>query len=121
MEEERLKNKNLIQSFQNAIHGIGYAIKTQKNIQIQLCITVLVLIACFLLHLTVVEWIFVIFACMFVLVTEVINTAIETAVDLCTKEYHPLAKIAKDVAAGAVVLSALNSLFVAGFIFFSRF
>lgn len=120
MEEERLKNKNLIKAFQNASNGIWYAIKTQRNVQIQLVITILVLIACLLFRLTITEYLFIIFACFFVLVTEVINTAIETAVNLCTKELHPLAKIAKDVAAGAVVLAVLNSVIIAGILFFSK-
>ncbi len=120
MEEERLKNKNLIKAFQNAINGIWYAIKSQRNIQIQLVIMLLVLIACFIFKLTVTEWLFVVFACFFVIVTEVVNTAIETAVNLCTKEIHPLAKLAKDVAAGAVVLAALNSIIVAGILFISK-
>lgn len=120
MEEERLKNKNLIKAFQNASNGIWYAVKSQRNVQIQLVIMGLVLIAGFILKLTVIEWLFVVFACFFVIVTEVINTAIETAVNLCTKEIHPLAKLAKDIAAGAVVLAALNSIAVAGIVLVSK-
>ena len=66
------------------------------------------------------EAIFLTFATMLVIITEVINTAIETVVDLCTDKFHPLAKIAKDVAAGAVVLSALNAVIVAILIFVSK-
>lgn len=57
---------------------------------------------------------------MLVIITEVINTAIEETVNLITKEFHPIAKIAKDVAAGAVVLSALNAIIIASFIMIDK-
>lgn len=57
---------------------------------------------------------------MLVIITEVINTAIEEAINLYTKEFHPIAKIAKDVAAGAVVLAALNAVIIAIFIIIDK-
>lgn len=63
---------------------------------------------------------FVVFATMLVIITEVINTAIEEAINLYTKEFHPIAKIAKDVAAGAVVLAALNAVIIAIFIIIDK-
>lgn len=63
---------------------------------------------------------FVIFATMLVIITEVINTAIEETINLYTKEFHPIAKIAKDVAAGAVVLAALNAVIIAIFIIIDK-
>lgn len=121
MEDERLKNKNFIDAWKKALKGIGYSIKTQKNIKIQLIISILAIASCFIFKLTRIESIFIIFATMLVIITEVMNTAVEAVVDLaCNKTYHPIAKIAKDVAAGAVVLAALNAVIIAGMIAFGR-
>jgi len=120
MEDERLKNKNFIDAFKKAVSGIIYSIKTQKNVRIQIVIAVIVIILGFIFKLNAVEWLFVCFAIMFVIATEVMNTAVETVVNMYTNKYNELAKIAKDVAAGAVLLAALNSVIVAGIIILSR-
>ena len=120
MEDERLKNKNFIDAWKKAFSGIWYAIKTQRNIKVQLCIAVVVIICAIVFKLNTTECIFLTFATMLVIITEVINTAIEEAVNLTTEEFHPIAKIAKDVAAGAVVLAALNAVIIAIFIFVSK-
>ena len=120
MEDKRLKNKNFFDAFGKALSGIWYSIKTQKNIRIQILIAILVIIAGFIFKLSIIEWIFICFAIMFVFITEVINTSIETVVDMYTKEYNELAKIAKDVASGAVLLAAFNSVIVAALILIGR-
>lgn len=120
MEDERLRNKNLIEAWKKAFSGIWYAIRSQRNIKIQLVIAVMVVIACIFFHLTITECMFLTFATMLVLITEVVNTAIEEAINLVTKEFHPIAKIAKDVAAGAVVLAALNAVIIAIFIMIDK-
>lgn len=120
MEDNRLKNKSFIEAWKKAFSGIWYSIKTQRNLKIQLVIAIIVICVCIFFKLSTTECIFLTFASMLVIITEVINTAIEAAVDLCTKEYHPIAKIAKDVAAGAVVLAALNAVIVAILIAFSK-
>lgn len=120
MEDKRLKNKNFFEAFGRAISGIWYSIKTQKNIRFQLLIAIVVIICGFILKLSIVEWLFVVFSIMFVITTEVINTAIETVVNMYTREYNEFAKIAKDVASGAVLLAAINSIIVAGIIVISR-
>ena len=120
MEDNRLKNKNYLYSWINAFKGIWYTIKTQTNIKIQLVIGIIVISACIYFKLNWIECMFLAFATMFIIVIELINTAIETVVDLYTKEFHPLAKIAKDVAAGAVVLSAINAVIIAVLIVLSR-
>lgn len=120
MEDERLKNKNFIEAWKKAFSGIWYAIKTQRNVKVQLVIAAIVIACCIFFKLNITEWMFLSFATMLVIITEVMNTAIEEAVNLCTDKYHPIAKIAKDVAAGAVVLSALNAVFMAIFIFISK-
>ena len=113
MKDERLKNKNFIDSWKKAFSGIWYSIKTQRNLKIQLIIAVIVVLCMIFFKLNIVECIFLSFATMLVIITEVMNTAVEATVDLCTDKFHPIAKIAKDVAAGAVVLSSLNAVIVA--------
>lgn len=113
MEDERLRNKNFLDAWKKALSGIWYSIKTQRNLKIQLVIAVIVIIACIYFKLNIIECIFLTFATMLVIITEVMNTAIEATVNLCTDKYHPIAKIAKDVAAGAVVLSSLNAVIIA--------
>ena len=120
MDDERLKNKNFIDAWKKALSGIWYAVKTQRNIKVQLCIAVVVIICAIIFKLNITECMFLTFATMLVIITEMVNTAIEEAVNLYTKEFHPVAKIAKDVAAGAVVLAALNAVIIAIFIFVSK-
>lgn len=113
MEDERLKNKNFIDAWKKAFTGIWFTIKTQRNFKIQLVCALIVVLACVIFKLTVLECLFLTIATMLVLIVEMINTAIEQAVNLCTSEYHPIAKIAKDVAAGADVLATINAVIVA--------
>lgn len=120
MKDERLKNKSFIDAWKKALSGILYCVKTQKNLKIQLIITVIVIICGIYIKVNAIEWMFLTFSIMFVLVTEVINTAIEEAINLYTDKFHPLAKLSKDIAAGAVVLSAFNSVIIAIFIFGSK-
>lgn len=120
MEDERLKNKNFIESWKKAFGGIWYAVKTQRNLKIQLVIAVIVIVASIYFKVNITEAMFLTFATMLVIITEVINTAIEEVVNLCTDKFHPIAKIAKDVSAGAVVLSALNAVIIAIFVFYSK-
>jgi len=81
--------------------------------QVHLAASLLVVGVGLFLHLSFFEWVAVVFAVFFVLAAETVNTAIEAVVDLCTSEIHPLAKVAKDCAAGAVLLAVINSLVVA--------
>lgn len=121
MEDERLKNKNFIDAWKKAITGIWYGIKTQRNIKVQIVVSILVIIAGIILKLNYIEFIFIVIAIMMVIITEMINTAIEVTVNLITDKYHELAKIAKDVAAGAVVLAAINAIIIASLILINKF
>jgi len=80
---------------------------TQHNAPIHLVITILVVISGLLLKLDALEWAIVIIAIGLVWVTEIINTALEALVDLVTQQYHPLAKIAKDTSAAAVLFASI--------------
>ena len=117
-DDHKMKNDNFIEACNNAVNGIIYAATTQRNIRIQLVLAVIVMILCLFYGLNTTEFLCLLFAVFMVIFAELINTAIETVVDLFVDVYHPKAKIAKDVAAGAVVLAACNALVVGYFIFF---
>lgn len=112
-----MKNKNLIDSFKHAFEGIGVAIKSERNLQIHIAIMFLVIIFGIILKISVVEW----FVCLLlfggVISLEMINTAIETTVDLITMERNPKAKLAKDASAGAVLVIAIVSVIIGLIIF----
>jgi diacylglycerol kinase len=115
MKEEWIR---LVRSFGHAMSGIIYTLKTQRNMQIHAVISGLVLIAGWILHLTWGRVLLVFFSIFLMFILEMVNTAIEATVDLVTREIHPLAKIAKDVAAGAVLLAALFSVIVGIYVFY---
>lgn len=109
-----------VSSFKNAFEGLKYAVKTQKNAQIHLAATILVLIFGGAFKLTRFEWALIVFAITNVWIAEIINTAIEKAVDLCNPHFHPLAKISKDLAAAAVLIAAFGSAIIGILIFLPR-
>ncbi len=118
--DKRLHNKNFFEACKNAVNGIIYGTTTQANVKKQLVIIAVVMIVSLFFNLSKVEFICLIFAVVLIIFAEMINTAIETVVDLYTDLYHPKAKIAKDVAAGAVVIMAINAVIIAYFIFFDK-
>ena len=118
--EQLTRNKNYIDAWANGINGIIYSTTTQKNIKIQLVIAVFFMIVSLFFDLERAEFLCLVISIVFIILTELINTAIETIVDLCTETFHPKAKIAKDVGAGAVVLAALNAVVVGYFLFFQK-
>lgn len=109
--------KGLIRSFACALAGLGYVIKTQRNMKIHLLAAVLAAAGGFYLKISRSEWGLLFITITLVLVAETVNTALEKAVDLVTREYHPLARLAKNMAAGAVLLAAINAV-IMGFIIF---
>lgn len=118
--DKQLKNTGFINAWENAFKGIIYAVTTQGNIQKQLAIAVVVMILSLFFNLSRAEFLCLMFTVILIIVAEMINTAIETVVDLYTDLYHPKAKIAKDVGAGAVVIASINALIVAYFLFFDK-
>ena len=110
--------RKLIYSFKFAAEGILYCVKSQRNMKIHVCAAVLVCILGWLQNLTYERMALLIFAVSLVLVTEMLNTAVETVVNMISLEWNPLAKIAKDVAAGAVLLAASVSLVIGYLVFF---
>lgn len=119
-EHHKMKNGNFLDACQNALDGIIYAITTQSNIKKQLIIAVAVMLISLFFDLSKAEFLCLMFTVVLIIVAEMINTAIETVVDLYTDLYHPKAKIAKDVGAGAVVITAINAVIVAYFLFFEK-
>lgn len=118
MEKRKWQTENFWKSFKYAVTGIIYGLKTQRNIIIQLSIAVIAIIFGVFFKISRIEWAIMIFTISFVIFAEMINTAIESTVDLVTEEYSEKAKIAKDVAAGAVLISAINAICM-GLIIFS--
>jgi len=110
--------RSIIWSFNYAIEGIVYALRTQRNMRVHVGIAVLVAIGSLLLGVTRIQLVAVFFAISLVFVAELANTAVEAAVDLATETYDPLAKVAKDVAAGAVLIAAINAMAVAYLVLF---
>lgn len=106
---------NLLISFKYAWAGVSYAFQTQRNFRIHVVVGALAIGWSVFLHLRPVEMAVIGVTCGLVLVMELLNTALESVVDLAVKQsYHELAKIAKDCAAGAVLISAMVSVLVAG-------
>jgi diacylglycerol kinase (ATP) len=115
-----MRSRSLLFSFNYAIEGIVYALRTQRNMRLHLAAGGVVLAASLFFRVGRIEFLAVCFAIAFVLVTELANTAIEAAVDVATQSFDPLAKVAKDVAAGAVFVAAVNALIVGYVVFFAR-
>ena len=111
-----MQNSNLLTSFQRAFAGIWYVVRTQRNMRIHLSVTGAIVVLGLWVGLSRTEWAILTLTIGMVLVAEAFNTMAEAIVDLATAEYHPLAKIAKDVAAGAVLLTAITAVVVGLFI-----
>ena len=114
MTEER---KKIINSFKYAFEGIKSSLKTERNIKIHFSMMVLVIVAGILLDISTYEWMICIILFGMVIGGELVNTAIEEVTDLVTTEINPKAKLAKDIAAGAVLIMAITSAII-GFIIF---
>jgi diacylglycerol kinase len=110
----------LTASFGYAFAGLAYCFQTQRNFRIHLAISLIVTLAGIILGLSWVEWAIVAILVVVVLAAEMVNTMVEALVDLVTEQYHPLAKVAKDVAAGVVLLSAIGSTVVGVLIFLPK-
>lgn len=106
-----------IAGFGYAFSGLWYALRTQINMLVHLTLTILAIILGVILRISAVEFALVFVAIAGVLIAELFNTVIELTVDLASPEYHPLAKRAKDMAAGAVLLSAMLAIVIALFVY----
>ncbi|MFZ7119900.1 MAG: diacylglycerol kinase family protein [Eubacteriaceae bacterium] len=112
--------KKIVDSFKHAINGIEYSFITQRNIRIHFFIALIVLLLGIVVKLEYFELLIILLTINVVIAVEMINTAIEKTIDLITEEYNLLAKIAKDVAAGAVLISAIISIIIGVLIFYNK-
>ncbi len=115
-----MKKRSIIESFNFAVTGILSALKAEKNMKVHYFIALLVILLSLFFDFTRMEFLLLIFSISLVFIAEMFNTAIETTIDLITTDYHPLAKLAKDISAGAVLISAANSVIVGYLLFFDR-
>jgi len=105
-----MKPKNWVQRANVAIEGIIYAVKTQRHMRYHLFAALVSLVLGLLLNISRSEFILLCMAIVLVLATEMLNTAIETMVDMISEEFHPMAKHAKDIAAGVVLIASIGAL-----------
>jgi diacylglycerol kinase (ATP) len=112
------RSPSLFHSFNHAAEGIVHALRTQRNLWIHFAIAAAVLVAAAGFGASKLELAILLLAITFVVVAELVNTAVEAAVDVASTAFDPMAKLAKDIAAGAVLVSALNAVAV-GYLVFS--
>lgn len=108
---------SLLKSFYYAFQGIKVNILTERNLAIHFCVMLLVIVCGFTFKISTTEWLICILLFGFVITLELVNTAIETAIDICKPEINPKAKLAKDTAAGAVLVVAIVAVIVGIIIF----
>jgi diacylglycerol kinase (ATP) len=111
------RRPSIIESFNFAIEGVVHVLRTQRNLRIHFAVAVIVLVLAVLVGVSKIELIALLIAIAFVLVAEMINTAIEGAIDAATTSFDPMAKLAKDIAAGAVLISAVTAVAVGYLVF----
>ena len=116
-DNHKLKNDNFIEACNNAVNGIIYAATTQRNIKIQLVLAVIIMVLCLFYGLDTTEFLCLVFAVFMVIFAEMINTAIETTVDIAMPNKNELAKRAKDIAASSVLILAIISAIIGLIIF----
>ena len=111
-------SSDVFKSFKYAFSGISYVLKTSRNFKIQLIFAFTSLMIGFFLQISQINYVILIATIMSVLILEILNTSIESIVDLVVKkEFSSLAKISKDTSAGAVLLASINSVIIAVYIF----
>jgi diacylglycerol kinase len=113
--------RRLVKSFGYALSGITYTVKTQMNFRIHLAVILLVGLAGWYFHLSAAEWLWIVLTIGLVLVTELLNTAIELLVDLVSPGFNMQAGKVKDIAAGAVLVAACISVVTGAIIFIPKF
>ena len=114
----RRRAPSIIESFNFAFEGVVHVLRTQRNMRIHFAVAAGVLIAALAFDVSRLELIALLLAISFVLIAEMLNSAVEAAVDVASTSFDPLAKLAKDVAAGAVLVAAVNAVAI-GYLVFS--
>jgi diacylglycerol kinase (ATP) len=109
---------SLVESFNYAVEGIIHVLRTHRNMRIHFAAAAIVMILALWIGVDRIELVVLLLAIAFVLIAEMINSAIEAAIDVATSSFDPLAKLAKDIAAGAVLIASVNAIAV-GYLVFS--
>ena len=120
MSSQRLTFTGRLRSFRCAARGIAIMLRSQHNAWLHACATLVVCAAGLLVGLSAAEWCWIVLAIVAVWTAEALNTAFEFLTDVASPDFHPIAGQAKDVAAGAVLISAMGSATIAGLIFGPR-
>ena len=118
-----MKPRSFLESFNSAVEGLTYVLKTQRSMRIHFIVAIIILVGSLFLRprLSPVELMLLSFTIALVLITEMINTALEKAIDLMGDTYHPLARIAKDITAGTVLIVSVVAIVVGYLILFRRY
>jgi diacylglycerol kinase (ATP) len=114
----RRRAPSILESFNFAFEGVIHVLRTQRNMRIHFAIAAAVLVAALALGVDKGELIALLLAISFVLIAEMINTALEAGIDVATTSFDPLAKLAKDISAGAVLIATVNAVAI-GYLVFS--
>lgn len=116
-----MKNRYLKDSFSHAFNGLYQAFITERNVRLHYLLGIVAILLGFLFEIETYEWLSVVMVIGFVIVTELLNTAIEYTVDLvCRNTYNELAKYSKDIAAGATLLASVFAIIIGAIIFVPR-
>jgi diacylglycerol kinase (ATP) len=111
---------SILESFNYAFEGVIHVLRTQRNMRLHFLIAVIVLAVAVVVGVTRFELIALLLAIAFVLIAEMINTAIEHTIDVATTSFDPMAKLAKDIAAGAVLIASVNAVAIGYLVFAHR-
>jgi len=112
MNQKKWKNKNFLEALKNSLAGIKHSFKYENNLKIQLVFAVIVIISAIILKFEYIKLSILFITIGFVIFAELINTAIELALDLYTEEYNENVKVIKDISSGAVLVASIVSVFV---------
>jgi diacylglycerol kinase (ATP) len=115
-----ISKRRFTHSVNDALEGIVHTLQHERNMRIHFLLAFLVLVLAIFFNFTALEFMMLGFAIALVLVAEMFNTAVEHAIDLISGHYHPLAKIVKDISAGAVFVCAVNAAIVGYLLFLDR-
>ncbi|HEV8603202.1 MAG TPA: diacylglycerol kinase [Gaiellaceae bacterium] len=120
MNAPRRRAPGILESFNYAFEGIIHVLRTQRNLRIHFAIAAAVLIAAVAIGVGRIELVALMITISFVLIAEMINSALEAGIDVATTSFDPLAKLAKDIAAGAVLIATVNAVAVGYLVFSDR-
>jgi diacylglycerol kinase (ATP) len=110
----------IFDSFNFAFEGIIHVLRTQRNMRIHFAVAFVVLVAALVVNVTKLELIALLISITFVLIAEMLNTGLEAAIDIATTSFDPMAKLAKDIAAGAVLIATANAIIVGYLVFANK-